>query len=94
MCDTGRIWNKSCEIDIAAINKNTKSILLGECKWTNKKISMSTLNELKLKSKHLKDIKNYKVYYALFSKSGFTVDVRKKAEEGQLFLFDKNNLTL
>ena len=90
----GRIWNRFCEIDLAAINKKTRSILLGECKWTNKKVNISVLNELKAKKERLPSLKGYKVLYAFFSKSGFTADLKKKAENEHVYLYDKHNMVL
>jgi len=82
----GRIWNRNVEIDIAAIDPKTKSILLGECKWKNTKVDESVLAGLKEKSGKIKNISDYNVKYALFSKSGFT--------KGLYSLKNKENLIL
>lgn len=68
----GRIWNRSVEIDIAAIDPVKKYVLLGECKWKNTKVNECVLTELKEKKQKIKNLSGYTILYALFSKSGFT----------------------
>ena len=69
----GRWWGgnpitkQECEVDIIASSKD--SIILGECKWQNEKIGLKTYNELKEKAVLFT---GKKIYYYLFSKSGFT----------------------
>ena len=51
------------------------SIILGSCKWTNEKVGIAELNLLKeytsVMLQTCKNSKENKVYYYLFSKSGF-----------------------
>lgn len=62
------------EIDIMAVQDD--QALLGECKWRNTDINMKILNQLLERGK----LFHYeKQYYMLFSKTGFTNDVRKYA---------------
>lgn len=84
----GRWWLKEDEIDLVALNENTKEMLFCECKWQTKKTSLKTLFELKEKAK-LVDWHNSerKEYFALFSKSGFEEELKGKA-----LLFDLNDL--
>ncbi|PKP57385.1 MAG: hypothetical protein CVT89_04580 [Candidatus Altiarchaeales archaeon HGW-Altiarchaeales-2] len=85
----GRWWDGGNEIDIVALNEETKEILFCECKWTEKKVGLKILNELKEKAKlvqwHNQDRKEY---FALFSKSGFEADLKDK-----VLLFDLNDLS-
>lgn len=83
----GRIWNKQAEIDIVAINKKSQNILLGECKWTGKKMTSAVLDTLIQKSNLLPRINNYNIHFTLFSKSGFTSDLLKRARKENVFLF-------
>ncbi len=87
----GRIWNKKAEIDIAAINKKTHNILIGECKWTGSKVNSKTLDCLIERSDALPRIKDYKKQYVLFSKSGFTSNLLKRAREENILLFKGAN---
>lgn len=63
------------EIDIVAYDND--NLIMGECKWQNKKVGMDVLTQL-IEKGWLFDKRNK--YYALFSKSGFTEDVLKFSE--------------
>ncbi|HHW58050.1 MAG TPA: ATP-binding protein [Clostridia bacterium] len=87
----GKWWGnnpyKKCEeeIDIVALDKN--NIIFGECKWQNKKVDMTVLNNLIEKS----TLFNYQnKYYVLFSKSGFTDDgINFAKHNNYVFLVEK-----
>lgn len=83
----GRIWNKQIEIDVVAINKKSNNILLGECKWTGRKVTDAVLDNLVRKSKLLTKINHYKMHYVLFAKCGFTANLIKRAQKENVFLF-------
>lgn len=68
----GRWWNKDEEIDVVGISE--KFILVGECKYSNKKVGIDILKQLEEKSKKIELSLPIK-YYLLFSKSGFTKDL-------------------
>jgi hypothetical protein len=88
----GRVWNKKVEIDIAAINKKSQIVLLGECKWSRKKMNINDLDMLGNKSKLLPKVKDYRIQYALFSKNGFTAALIEKARIENVMLFQHANL--
>jgi uncharacterized protein len=90
----GRIWNRRTEIDIAAIDTMSKSVLLGECKWTDRAIGEDVLESLRKKLELLPGLASYKVHFALFSKSGFTSSLIKKMDKEGFYLFGKKDLTL
>lgn len=83
----GRIWSKQVEIDVVAINKQSRNILLGECKWSREKMGMTVLDRLIEKSAALPKIQRYHKHYALFSKNGFTSSVLERAVKERIFLF-------
>ena len=83
----GRIWNPGEEIDVAAVDRKTGNVLVGECKWTNKKMNSKDLDHLMKRSATLSRVKEYKIHYALFSKSGFTSSLMKRARKENVFLF-------
>lgn len=59
------------EIDVVAVNENTKDILFAECKWTNAKVGVDLYIDLKRKARLVKwhnDVR--KEHFALFSKAG------------------------
>lgn len=90
----GRIWNRKAEIDIAAIDKKTGSVLLGECKWTERPVGEDVLTALQAKTKLLPNIHSFKTHFALFSKSGFTAALIKKATHENVLLFSKGDIAL
>lgn len=66
----GRFWQRDKEIDIVALNDETKEILFAECKWQEKVDAKKILFELKEKATHVEwNITNRKEYYAIFAKS-------------------------
>lgn len=74
----GRWWGNNPvqkrqeEIDILAVDE--KNAIFGECKWKNEPIGIGVLNELIKKSENFKQYKNK--YYMLFSKAGFTKELK------------------
>ena len=79
----GRWWGNDpieksqAEIDIIGEQDKTTA-LFGECKWTNEKVDLGVLETL---VKHSRLFSYKKIYYYLFSKSGFTkgcIDEAKK----------------
>jgi uncharacterized protein len=83
----GRWWSKDGEIDVVALDEERKHLLLGECKWSRKKVGEDIYESLKRKSElvdwHRPD---RRVTYALFSRSGFTEGLRRRARDGQAVL--------
>ncbi|MEN6500652.1 MAG: ATP-binding protein [Rectinema sp.] len=87
----GGWWNRDAEIDVLAINLSEKIALVGECKWTVHPIGTRVLDDLKQKVEILtKDHEIKDVQFALFARSGFTIDLENRAKiEGiQLFTID------
>jgi len=84
----GRWWYKDKEIDIVALNEQTKEILFVECKWQDNVNARKILEELKEKSKFVDWNKDKrKEYYAVFAKS-----FKEKIKEDNLMLFDLKDL--
>ena len=80
----GSWWHRDNEIDIVALNETTNEILFAECKWQNKKVGITTYDELKEKSRLVKwNNEERKEHFALFSNAGFTQGL--KSEEVLLF---------
>ncbi|MCG8500230.1 MAG: DUF234 domain-containing protein [Firmicutes bacterium] len=86
----GRWWGnhpakkRQEEIDILAVDN--ENAIFGECKWRNELVGVDIYNELLEKSKILKQYTNK--YYFLFSKSGFTTELKEKAKELNVELVD------
>jgi AAA+ ATPase superfamily predicted ATPase len=76
---------KEIEIDIVALNEDTRDILFAECKWLNKKVGINTYHNLMEKSTRVEwHLDKRKEYFALFSKAGFTPELKKE----NIILFD------
>ncbi len=80
----GHWWHKDQEIDIVGLNKRAKNILFGECKWSKNKVDTPTLSQLKQKTAYVRwEKEKRKEEFVLFSKSGFTPRLQKKAQQHQ-----------
>jgi hypothetical protein len=83
----GSYWNQHSEFDILAITED-KKLILGECKYKDRKVCKNELSKLKAKALQ----SGIKVdVYALFSKSGFSNELLGMKDEN-LLLFDLNDL--
>ncbi len=83
----GSYWNQYSEFDILAVTSE-KKLVLGECKYKERKVCRNELNKLKakaLQSGIKADI------YALFSKDGFSNELLGM-EDDNLLLFDLTDL--
>jgi len=76
----GRQWSKNYEIDIAAVNAQNELAIVGECKWSTKKVGLSVLKQLKtaVKENKLPIAKNCQ--FMLFSKSGFSDELSELSQ--------------
>jgi hypothetical protein len=89
LLSTGSYWNQHSEFDILAISKE-KKLILGECKYKDRKICKNELSKLKIKA--LKS--GIKVdTFVLFSKSGFSNELLNLKDKN-LLLFDLNDLDM
>lgn len=86
---SGSYWNIHSEFDILAITRS-KKVILGECKYKDRKVCKNELT--KLKAKALESGLKVDVY-ALFSKSGFSNELLHIQDE-KLLLFDLNDLNV
>lgn len=77
----GRYWDAKEEIDIAAIDPEGKNLILGECKYWQEPVGISVLRDLEAKAKTVAWERNErKVWYVLFSASGFTEELKLEVE--------------
>ena len=87
LISSGSFWNIHSEFDILAVSQD-KKVILGECKYKDRKVCKNELT--KLKAKALESGINVDVY-ALFSKSGFSNELLQMQDKS-LLLFDLNDL--
>ena len=83
----GKWWDKEDEIDVVGIDNDSKILYVGECKFTNKKVGMQVLNDLKRKAEKIKEYNDYKKVYCLFSINGYENELLKsKSNERNILL--------
>lgn len=75
----GRQWTGKYEIDVAGIDADYYLTVVGECKWSKKKLGLSVYNKLRdvVKDNNLPVSPECK--YIFFSRSGFTEDLLQKS---------------
>jgi hypothetical protein len=89
----GKWWERNEEIDIVALNKEIDCILFGEVKWSEKPIGIDIFEALKEKTTKVNwGSKQRKEHFCLFSKSGFTQAMIRKAREEGIALFKEDRL--
>lgn len=72
----GRWWDSKDEIDIAAVDEEGSNLILGECKFWKNPVGRSVLDRLEQKAPSVKwRNEKRKVFFVLFSVSGFTEDL-------------------
>ena len=77
----GRYWDSKDEIDIVALDPEGKNLILGECKYWTEPVGVSVLRALEAKTDSVAwERDSRKVWYVLFSASGFTDELIKEAE--------------
>jgi hypothetical protein len=91
----GRQWGKipnipkgknDYEIDIVALDQDSKSILFCECKWQKQKTDADVYFSLKEKAAHVKWFLERNKHFALISRSGFTKRMQEIAREENVLL--------
>lgn len=87
----GRYWDNKTELDIAALDPEGHNLILGECKYWKDPVGISVFRELEEKAASVAWEKNKrKVWYVLFSASGFSDELREYAASREdLLLFDE-----
>jgi len=89
----GKWWHKENEIDIVALNEDTCDILFCECKWRNRKLERSIIEDLLKKSEYVVWKNNERInHYAVISKSGFTEDAVRFAKNKGVHTFTFSDL--
>ncbi|RAW44735.1 ATP-binding protein [Halorubrum sp. 48-1-W] len=78
----GRWWYGGEEIDVVGVNRETETLLLGECKWTTDPVGRAVFDELEaLESEVRWQGTDREVRYVLFSRAGFTDELRAVVDE-------------
>ena len=78
----GRWWYGGEEVDVAGVNRETSILLLGECKWTTEPVGCGVFDKLTaLESEVRWQGTDREVQHVLFSRSGFTDELRAVVDE-------------
>jgi AAA+ ATPase superfamily predicted ATPase len=95
--DIGQWWGtdnkrkRQVEIDIVVISPDKKSCLFCECKYKNELMDESVLNQLIENANAFGYLENR--YYCLFSKSGFTEKLNKRAIDKNILLLTLKDIS-
>jgi len=89
----GSWWDRQAEIDVVAVSDTEGSLLVGECKWSNSPVGVNILDDLKRKAQALNVAGQWqRVWYALWSKSGFTPTLRELSKAEHILLVDADRV--
>lgn len=77
----GRYWDADTEIDIAALDPEGHDLILGKCKYWQEPVGVNVLRDLEQKAERVSWKKqDRRVWFVLFSISGFTDELKLLAE--------------
>jgi AAA+ ATPase superfamily predicted ATPase len=89
----GEAGRNTYEIDLAALNENTKEILFCECKWQKQPVGAEVLEGLVEKAKLVDWYREErKEYFAVMAREGFTEEAKRFAKGRQMLLFSLKDL--
>ena len=83
----GQHWSRHVQVDVAAVNWDSRDILLGECKWGAEPVSRQSVREL-VEQKAPKTLRlllgegqGWRVHFAFFARAGFTAAAAAELEQ-------------
>lgn len=91
----GSHWHRNVQVDVVAVNWQTRDLLLGECKWGEANVNRATVRELlerRAPRVRKKMGGEWKLHYAFFARSGFTEAAAATASAHDALLIDANEL--
>lgn len=87
----GRYWERAEEIDVVAVNPELDAILFCEVKASERLVGIDILEALRKKAAKVRwGSGQRRELFCLFSKSGFTKDLREQAVQEGVVLFQEN----
>lgn len=86
----GSWWHAQDQIDVVAVSYQQRIAWLGEARWRNQPMSLADLETLQQKGRRWQgNESSWRIYYALFSRSGFTQPLLDRANaDPEILLFD------
>jgi uncharacterized protein len=89
----GHWWDDQTEIDVVGINDEANAILFGEVKWSERPIGTDIYHQLVGKAQRVAwGTAGRREAFALFSRSGFTPEMRRVARQEGTHLFVEDEL--
>jgi len=89
----GHWWDDQTEIDVVGINDEANAILFGEVKWSERPIGTDIYRALTEKARRVVwGTTDRRESFALFSRSGFTPEMRRVARQNNVLLFVQDEL--
>jgi len=83
----GKWWSRNEEIDLVALDEETKTIYFGECKWSKKSVGVNVYEDLVRKSQQVDGHNDARINrFILFSRSGFTESMLERAKKEGVLL--------
>ncbi len=94
--EVGSWWSRKAQIDLVAVQRARRSSVLGEARWRREKMSVSNLDDLQARARHwLGDERGWELWYALYSRSGFSKELQTRAAgDSHLLLFTPADVVL
>jgi len=72
----GSHWSRRVQVDVVALNWQTRQLLMGECKWGHQEVNRQVVREL-IERKTLRllhdladESETWQIHYAVFSRAG------------------------
>jgi hypothetical protein len=85
----GRWWSKNEEIDLVALDEESRTIWFGECKWSGRKVGTDIFRNLRRKAGLVEwHAGKRKERFILFSRSGFTPTMLEEAKREKVVLVE------
>lgn len=94
----GSHWSRRVQIDVVAINWQSRDILLGECKWAERPVNRQVARDLverkgpRVRRDLPQEGEGWTYHYALFSRSGFTDAAAREVQAREGLLVDLSSL--
>lgn len=89
----GRWWDPQDEIDVVGVNDEPNTILFGEVTWSAKPVGTDILRALRVKASRVPwGRQRRREMFVLFSRHGFTPELRRAARADGVLLFREDRL--
>ena len=90
----GSWWDGQNQIDVVAASYQQRIAWLGEARWRNQPMGVADLEILQQKAKVWQESeRGWRIYYVLFSRSGFTQPLQDRAKsDAEILLFDPDKV--